>query len=271
MIRTAIVLINFFKEEELIQFVQDCLSKQLNDERLLVIVDNGSNSNSLDEVFQNSKQIVLLKPQSNLGYFGAARYAWAHLKEKSITSDNFIISNFDLEFDAKRFLDDTEIKSRATEASVIGPNILSSLSGAALNPMYKGRLPLGKLKRLLFVTGFYPFFFIYQWLHHLKRRRSSASVREEESAFVYAIHGSFMVLKRSYFETGGSLDFKSFLYGEELFIAEECRRLGLKILYEPSLKIVHREHTTTGNYKNSKHMKWLHQSLRYIRDEYYVS
>lgn len=271
MIRTAIVLINFFKDEELIQFVQDCLSRQLNDERLLIIVDNGSNSNRLHEAFQNSKHIVLLKPASNLGYFGAARYAWEHLQAQSITTDNFIISNFDLEFNAVQFLNDLEEKCKTTDAAVVGPHIISSLSGAALNPMYKERLPLRKLKRLLFVTGFYPFFLTYQWLHHLKRSRSSISKTEEKSAFVYAIHGSFMILKRSYFEAGGSLNYKSFLYGEELFIAEECRRLGLKIQYEPSLKVVHREHTTTGNYKNSKHMKWLHQSLRYIRDEYYVS
>jgi hypothetical protein len=80
-----------------------------------------------------------------------------------------------------------------------------------------------------------------------------------------------MIFRRAYFDAGATLNFGSFLYGEELFVAEECRRTKQHISFEPSLKMIHREHTTTGIYKNASHMKWLHQSIRFIRDKYYES
>jgi GT2 family glycosyltransferase len=271
MIRTSIVLINYFKEEELAAFVDNELAPALTDERLLMIVDNGSSSNLLIEKFGPHPRIDILEPKKNLGYFGAARLAYEHLQAKQIAFDNFIISNFDLEFKSNNFFYHLERVCQENEAAVIGPSITSSLSGAALNPMYAERLPINKLNRLLFVTSFHPFHLCYQWMHHVKRKLSGSTSVEQSPAYVYTIHGSFMILKKAFFEAGGNLNFQSFLYGEELFIAEQCRKKGLKTWFEPSLKVEHREHSTTGNYKDARHMKFLHRSLRYIRDEYYAS
>ncbi len=272
MIRTALVLINYHKEQELIDFVKTCLRRQLNPERHLVIVDNGSDSNVIIETLGSEMHITLLNPQNNLGYFGAARYAYDFLCAKHGLIDYFIVSNFDLEFDRENFLSLVESACSRIQAAVIGPDIHSSLSGSALNPMYQHRLSFGKIRMLLFVTSFYPLFLFYQWLHYLKRKQSGAADSQNpESGYVYAVHGSFMIFRRSYFENGGSLYFESFLYGEELFVAEECRRIGLKIYFEPSLKMIHREHTTTGVYKNARHMHLLHQSLKFIRHKYYAS
>jgi GT2 family glycosyltransferase len=271
MIRTSIVLINYFKEDELVAFVQNELAQVLTNERVLIIVDNGSRSNLLIENLGRHPRIDILEPKKNLGYFGASRMAYEHLQVKQIAFDNFIISNFDLEFKSDDFFDHLERVSQESDAAVIGPSITSSLSGAALNPMYVEQLPIAKLNRLLFVTSFHPIHLFYQWLHHVKRKLSGSKAMEQSEAYVYAIHGSFMVLKKAFFVAGGNLNFKSFLYCEELFIAEQCKKLGLKTLFEPSLKVEHREHITTGNYKDARHMKFLHQSLRYIRDDYYAS
>ena len=57
-------------------------------------------------------------------------------------------------------------------------------------------------------------------------------------------HGAFVVLSHHYFEAGGSLDYKSFLFGEEIFLAESCRDLGLSVLYDDSLTVIHQEHAS---------------------------
>jgi GT2 family glycosyltransferase len=272
MIHTAFVIINYHKEQELIDFVETCLRGQLNAERHLIIVDNGSDSNLIAERLSGDMHITLLKPGKNLGYFGAAKHAYDYLISKQGHSEIFIVSNFDLEFDERCFLSSIESVCSSIEPAVIGPDIHSSLSGSALNPIYSKRLSLGKIQMLLFVTSFYPLFLFYQWLHHFKRKANgSQAIRNSKSEDVYAVHGSFMIFRRSYFENGGSLNFESFLYGEELFEAEECRRICLRNQFEPSLKIIHREHTTTGVYKNAIHMRYLHQSLRLIRHKYYES
>jgi len=269
MIRTAIVLVNYYKEEELIQFVNHFLVPQLTKERKILVVDNGSHGSLLTEEFESNYHVTVLNPKSNLGYFGAARYAYDYLKEKSKIPDNFIVSNFDLSLDAKIFLDTMEEKVNNISAAVIGPNIKSSLSGAALNPMYRERIGKRKINLLIFITSFYILYFFYQCLHHIKRKLFVAKRPSPNAGYVYSVHGSFMIFKRSYFESGGHLNFSSFLYGEEIFTAEECRRLSLKIYFDNTINVEHSEHTTTGNFKNRQHTKWLNQSLRYLRKAYY--
>jgi GT2 family glycosyltransferase len=272
MIRTAIVLINYCKEHELIQFVETYLHSQLNASRRLLVVDNGSEGSILKDALCHVPYITLFTPKSNLGYFGASRYALEMLVEDSGYPEFFVVSNFDLEFDQENFLDMLESKCSQINAAVIGPDIHSSLSGVALNPMYPCRLSTAKIRMLFFVTSFYPCFLFYQWLHYLKRKMNVfAGQNTTPAGSVYAVHGSFMIFRHIYFEKGGSMNFESFLYGEELFVAEECRRIGQEIYYEPSLKMIHKEHATTGVYKNARHMRWLHQSIKFIRDKYYAT
>lgn len=270
MMKTAIVLINYYKEHELVLFVNRYLLAQLNDTRHVYIVDNGSRSEDLQSAFSDHKHITLLFPNENLGYFGAANFAHKKMRDAGLNPEFFIISNFDLEFDEQNFLDELERKCSVTDAGVIGPAIRSSLSESELNPIYATRLSTGKISRLLLVTSFYVFFLIYQWLHHVKRRLFSSNTGiPQTSGYVYAVHGSFMIFTPKYFSSGGHLSFGSFLYGEELFVAEECLKSGCRVYFDASIQVKHHEHSTTGVYKSATHMKWLHESIRYIRNTYY--
>jgi GT2 family glycosyltransferase len=270
MMKTAIVLINYYKEHELVLFVNKFLLAQLNESRHLYIVDNGSSSDALKQAFAAHEHISLLFPNENLGYFGAANMAYEFMSGNHIDPEFFIISNFDLEFNERSFLNDLEINCSKLDVGVIGPAIQSSLSYTELNPMYPSRLSSGKINLLLFITSFYPFFLTYQWLHHMKRRFFKGSMKSSPSSgLVYAVHGSFMIFTRKYFRSGGHLRFGSFLYGEELFVAEECLKSGCGLYFEASIKMKHHEHSTTGVYKTAAHMKWLHRSISYIHTTYY--
>ena len=78
-----------------------------------------------------------------------------------------------------------------------------------------------------------------------------------------------MIFQRSFFEKGGTLQYPSFLYEEELYIAEQSRIMNLTAVFEPSLEIVHYEHSTTGTYKNAEQIRLMRASLKYIIDTYY--
>ncbi len=79
-------------------------------------------------------------------------------------------------------------------------------------------------------------------------------------------HGAFVVLSHHYFEAGGSLDYKSFLLGEEIFLAECCRDLGLSVLYDDSLTVIHQEHASIDLLKSPR-PRWEGESsaLHYTR------
>ncbi|MBX7050494.1 MAG: hypothetical protein K1X54_00520 [Flavobacteriales bacterium] len=265
----VVVLINYFKEAELCAFVNEQLLGQKGVVLHVVVVDNGSHQPALLQGLVQSV-VEVIHPSKNLGYFGAAELAWKKVLERNLNPDYFVVSNFDLAFNREHFFE-TFLQAEARNPSLLsGPAITSELSGAALNPMYRNRLPLSRIKRLLWVTSFYPFFFIYQLLHHLKRSfMSKQVVRKEGDELAYAVHGSMMFFSRSFFEKGGHLQFDSFLYGEELFAAEQIHRLRAHAVVHHELHVTHEEHSTTGNIKGPKHMAYLHQSLKYIRREFY--
>src|SRR3954469_4439982 len=85
---------------------------------------------------------------------------------------------------------------------------------------------------------------------------------------IYAPHGSFLVLSKEYFRAGGTLDFPCFLFGEEIYLAENLRRLGLDVVYEPSLEVVHQEHKSTKLLKSRELARFVASSAAYCADTY---
>jgi GT2 family glycosyltransferase len=176
-----------------------------------------------------------------------------------------------LSFDRTGFISGIVSELEKTNAAVIGPAMKSSLNNAELNPIYKNRLTVPHIKRLLSVTGNYLVYLIYQKLHYIKRAISGKTGNDiAQLGDCYAIHGSFMIFKRQFFDANGTLNYGSFLYGEEIFVAEQCLRLGLKIAVTPNIEVIHHEHTTTGKMKDKRHMGYLNQSIQYLKKEYFL-
>jgi GT2 family glycosyltransferase len=110
-------------------------------------------------------------------------------------------------------------------------------------------------------------------LHLLKTKfvKSNTGNRINERMETYCIHGSFMVFNKSYFTKGGTINYPSLLFGEELFVAETARKLGLKTIYEPDLVINHNEHSTTGVFKSAKTVGFMHQSYSYLLKTFFTA
>src|SRR3989442_12924430 len=86
--------------------------------------------------------------------------------------------------------------------------------------------------------------------------------------FIYAPHGAFFIFSRRYFEAGGYLDGNLFLYGEEISVAEICRSLGLPVIYEPSLFVVHNERRSTGHVFSRFSFECQKNALRDVSSRY---
>ena len=86
---------------------------------------------------------------------------------------------------------------------------------------------------------------------------------------IYAPHGCFIIFHRSYFDAGGSLDHGAFLFGEEVFVAETARRLGVKVSHDPRLGVIHHEHMTTGRFKNRRLARYSWEASKFCADEFF--
>src|SRR6185312_7910464 len=86
---------------------------------------------------------------------------------------------------------------------------------------------------------------------------------------IYAAQGACLIFTREYFERGGSLRYGSFLFYEEIFVAETAREIGVDIVYEPTLRVWHDDHASTGFPRSRKMTKYFGDSAKYVADRYF--
>ncbi len=273
--KLVFILINYFNENEVSDFVAYQLGIDLIKRNVdVVIVDNGSNNNMVFEQLKNTyPDIMILNPKKNSGYFGGANIGLKeYLKEYGMPAA-VVVSNVDIEFVGTDFID--KLKSRVSENNfeVLGPDITSTFLGQKQNPYMKQRISESKIKIISAFSSNVLLYNMFLFFHFVKTKLKSfiQKAKQNESAeqsVIYGIHGSFMVFHNNYFNKGGVLEYPSFLFGEEIFVGEQCRKNGMKTVFEPSLKILHHEHSSTGIFKNKANAGFIHQSYQYLLKHY---
>ncbi len=266
------ILVLYYNDDEVECFFRDQLKKQTLQDFHVLIVNNGCRDiGRLRSRFSDAQNVEIIGEGENLGYMGGANFAISYFKNKYTNkSPLVIISNTDIEFLQIDFLE--KLFCEKDNFDVAGPSILSTITHSELNPFSIRRISRSKLNFLNFVYSAYYFYLMYQSLSLIKRKFFKTASNDETGLTpvnVYAIHGSFMVLASSYFEKGGDFNYGSFLYEEEVFIAEKARLADLRTMYIPSLRLLHREHATTGTFKSRKQIEYMRNSIRYILDTFY--
>jgi GT2 family glycosyltransferase len=268
------LLTNYYNEIEVETFVTKQINREVVTGVEIIITNNGSKNvsilNALNEKFKNVK---VLHPSINLGYFGAAHFALqSYLKENNNELPNaVIVCNSDISFNYKNFIEDLKHIIQNKNADIIGPSIFAKHLNIYQNPYIINRLPKNRIRFYNFISSNFIFYSAFTMLHFIKKRILSkrAITLTDKSKVCYAVHGSFMVFNQSYFKKGGTLHYPSFLFGEEIFVAETALKLNLKTVFDPSLKIIHHQHSTTGKIKSRKYVQWMHQSYSYLLKNFF--
>jgi len=270
--RILFLLINYFNEKEVAEFVSTQLGNQLNEVVQVIIINNGSNDlTSLKELENKYSSIKVLYPEKNLGYFGGANYGLQNYLQNNDYPDATILCNTDISFTSPDFISNLKTILKEKQFDVLGPDIYSTFLKYHQNPYIVKRISLQRIKLYKFVTSNTFFYLFFTLLHLIKTKlvKSSAQAKINKAMETYAIHGSFMVFNKSYFIKGGAINNPTFLFGEELFVAETARKLGLKTIYEPALVVNHFQNATTGTFKSSSSVGYLHQSYSYLLETFF--
>jgi GT2 family glycosyltransferase len=219
------------------------LQEQRHQDWRLVLVDNSESEDQgsrLREICVEEERAEVLISSSNLGYLRAAE--WARLSQPSEATWT-AVCNTDLQLDDHRFV--ALLSDLRPDRAVLAPEITAVPSLRKQNPYMVAR---PSVRRMLFRR--------LMLSHELSarlalavatsRERAGQGASEATARDIYAPHGSFMLFHRDFFSRGGSLRHGSFLFGEEITIGERARQLGLRVGYEPSLRVLHEEHQATG-------------------------
>jgi GT2 family glycosyltransferase len=279
-VKVLIIVIHYKSSGALLEML-NCLKWLNGNEQVkILIVENASGAEDLAKIRPAATEFCnaeLLESTTNRGYFGGARIAFdQYLSQGHALPDWVIVCNADILIEDEGFFSKLFQENPRT-VGVIAPCIKVLPGRMDENPFMRQRP--GRLRRaqLRFVLSNYGVAAVWDWLWRRKsefrswaarRRRVSSPNDNANRESVYAAHGSFFVFSRGYFEAGGFLDGNLFLYGEEISVAEICRSLGLPVVYEPSLCVLHKEHQSTGKVLSRFTYECQKRAMQYVTTRY---
>jgi GT2 family glycosyltransferase len=249
--------------------------------RLAVTVVNNDRREDLHGILRllihRTPNVELIESATNKGYFGGAKLGIDRYRiDRGNLPSWVMITNNDVVIEDQLFL--KKLLSRnPQEVAVIAPRILSTMTQSDQNPFMKrrpGRLRVAELRFWLINYHLARFHeHLSFWKRTFRGRISPSKLSQRDGSHVssepiYAPHGSFIILSREFFDRGGHIDDGSFLYAEEVSVAETCRRVGLPAVYEPDLIVLHKEHSTTGRRFNRTTYELQKEALEYLTERY---
>ena len=206
--------------------------------------------------FADDPRVRVLSFEDNPGYLPALQRALPHVD----TSRPVVLANCDLVADPGLAAELLRQVDAFPDAGWLAPAVIGSL-GVDQNPNLLAP-PSARWLRALAAVHRVPQ--VADLLLLRKEGHSSRTVTGVEAgSAVFAGHGSCIVLTPRFFAAGGSCDYPFALFGEELWFARECERLGLEVRYVPSAVLRHTEHAATGRTRRGAVARVKYDGLRY--------
>jgi GT2 family glycosyltransferase len=239
------VVLNYLNFRETIDCVESILV--LAGDHRIVVVDNLSPNESfevLEARFRDDARVSVRQAGRNGGYSSGNNVGIHELRAQGI--DDILIATSDTRIETPDLLERCAA-ARADGVAVVGPYVRGDTPGSQ-NPMlprltlrYIAAIHLGDtwtwLKGLAFRTV-------------LRHRTPGPHPTPDGSITapvdVYMVHGCFMYLSAHYFRHFPQLDEDLFMYGEEDLISFNCIRRGLRIRYDPLMRVYHGDGKSTS-------------------------
>lgn len=253
----GVVVINYHSEDKTIEFVRAELAG-ISEDYAVVIVDNGSTEesrNRLLEAFKGADQYVFVVPsEENLG-FAKGNNLGAQVAVNQFSPDVLLFANNDIRILEPDAVVRMAYKLRSLEdAGALGPKVLG-LDGRSQSPE-----PF---------VSFWDRHVALYWgsLFSSKSRRAFWEEYSQTASegFHYRISGSFFMVKTADYSACGGMDPNTFLYSEEMILAERLKRIGKGVYYYPEVSVVHEHGATTRKYYDKVRVR----ELRYQSEKYY--
>lgn len=252
-----------------VRFLQTVDRQRHNAASHCIIVDNSGDCDELQAAAcrVDSTLFTIVRPGTNLGYYNGA---WAALQPLLGNLPEWVVvCNPDVLLEAD-FIDRLLSLQEPETTGVLAPRITSLPDGEELNPYFISRPSAVSMRLKNIFLGNVLLRRFYSELYSIKhelRRRYRPKQPSSERRFIYAPHGSCLVFHRRFFSRGGKLHHPAFLFGEEIITAEAARAAGLRIVFEPTLRVHHRSHSSTA--ADSKCGLYAAESVRLIVKTYF--
>ena len=256
------------------------LSTFKNEDIQVVIVDNASINDSgkgLCKYFGAYPNVHVILSKENLGFAKGNNLGYRYAVEK-LHAEFIVVQNNDVLVTDHRFIEKFVELYRKTDYAVLGPDIYSPHANLHQNPAYGDS---GKLygmsvdevrrqkKRLRIKLLLWP---ISECIRRFKSycrkvffQREVTSQEDYKSTHEdVVLHGACYIFSPLYIKKMSfAFDPRTFMFMEEDILHLKCKRAHLKILYDPSLFVIHLEDVSTNSVLSGtlSKIKWKNEEV----------
>lgn len=262
------IVVCFNNKKEIMDYIKKLERIEFSDKLVICVVIN--DDTNIEYFGKKNENIFVYKCKGNIGYLNGALYGYKSMEGKGYTWKWVIISNTDIDYPDNQFIKKLLGGKYPENAWAIGPDIYCPFTGEHQNPRYMRRISKKRMKIYLLVYSNVMSAFLYHMLSTLKKRRGKSNKKDIKVVTqVYLIHGAYMILTEALIGQLMVNPFKGLMYHEEQHIAEIVYKNNKKCFFDPALKIVHNEHSSTGKsnfiekYKQMKHSYLVNYRMYY--------
>ena len=260
MIDAIFVCVNYNNSNETIGYINHINSNLKDNDFNILVVDNSEDELEIKKLIsfiENSlnKNIFVVKARKNLGYFSGMQFGIDfYVKNIGDLPKIIVICNTDIIIQSKDILQLSLNIFKNKNIAIIAPKITLKKNSKEQNPFLITRPSYKKLIFLKFIYSNQLLNNLHNFLYKKIKRNLKVNTKEKRisNPYIYAPHGSFIIINSIFFEKGGSLNYKGFLFGEEIYLGEQTFKLGMKIKYFSNINIIHTENAVTRFIESSK-------------------
>lgn len=231
MTKLTIIVLNYNAGDYLIDCLNSIRQLETEVEVKTVVIDNASRDTSIEKAKEKFPQFEYILNDKNLG-FGAGN----NIGLRQVETEYVLLLNPDTQLEKGvipfllKFMDDNPLVG-ASSCKVLLPNGQVDLTAHRGFPT-----PLASLL----------YFFGNNSLYHLTDRDLNSTHE------VDAITGAFFLARMQVLKKLNFFDEDFFLYAEDLDLCYRIKQLGFKIMYIPSVAILHNKGLSSGIKKHSQ-------------------
>lgn len=272
--RIVNVVICYANENEVLQYAKNLSTQSICKDICLVVSVNKEGELGTDWLKEALDKLKIkshvIKMKENVGYLNGMLAGYEAVKEEFTECEWFVFSNTDISIESNAFFESFVEKSYhyGKDIWMVGPAVYATASQKHMNPYMINRP--SKYYYYKLILGFH-FPYLLDRLYSLKNKLVEKKDKQHltKNGQIYAIHGSYMFLKRDLIEELMKKDAWEVLYDEEPYLAEVSRQFGKKVFYEGSIEVLHVEGATTGKVDLKKRYALMCVAAKRILKEFY--
>lgn len=256
----AFVVLHFLTTEDTIECVESILNTIEYDNYIVIIVDNGSPNNSgkiLYNRYKGNSKVKVIINDKNLGFAQGNNIGYIYAKYE--LKCNFIaLINNDTIINQNKFISLILENYTKTKFYILGPDILSLKNGKHQNPSPVTLQNIDTLKKYLTnyrISLILNYILLDRKIENFKKKIIKKPIlvppvkpltyQAGREIHNVKLHGSALVFSPGYVAKYDGLNPKTFVYGEEAILFFTAKRDGLLTVYDPKVKILHKEDSST--------------------------